>query len=307
MPLFSVIIPTYNRANMIGQTLDSVLNQQDIARDDLEIIVVDDGSTDDSDRVLSEYERSHGVRVVRQINRGEGAARNSGLQFATGEYVANLDSDDLWFPWTARTYRKAIEDHGRPSLVTGKQREFRDIAEVPRITEGKFEVEVFDDYYAGWDAWRFYGTSSFVVRRENLLEVGGFAGGWGVAEDADMGMKFGVSPGFVHFLSPATFAYRIHGGNIMNNPARVYAGISLLLDHEKAGHYPGGETRRKQRIEIITRHVRSLSLRCIKQRKSEMAWDLYWRTFRWHLRLGRLRYLGSFPIQALIAKFRTTG
>lgn len=71
MPLFSVIIPTYNRASMVRQTLDSVLNQQGIDRADLEIIVVDDGSTDNTPEVLANYSQHHGVLVVRQTNRGE--------------------------------------------------------------------------------------------------------------------------------------------------------------------------------------------------------------------------------------------
>jgi hypothetical protein len=304
MPLFSVIIPTYNRAGLIGQTLDSLLAQQDFPRDELEIIVVDDGSTDNTPEVLKPYQQQHGVIVVRQLNRGEGAARNSGFQYATGDYIANLDSDDLWFPWTARTYRDAIEQYNRPALVTGKQHEFRDPSELANVTAAPMNVEVFPDYYAGYDGWRFYGTSSFVIRREIAIAVGGFPGGWGVAEDADMGMKLGVAPGFVHFLAPATFAYRIHGGNIMNNMGRVYVGTSLLVDHEKGGHYPGGPSRRRQRRAIITRHIRACSLGCVHRGNSEMAWDMYWRTFGWHLRMGRLKYLAGFPVQAMAARFR---
>jgi hypothetical protein len=299
MPLFSVIIPTYNRAGLVGQTLDSLLAQQDFPREELEIIVVDDGSTDNTPEVLKPYQQQHGAIVVRQLNRGEGAARNSGFQYATGEYIANLDSDDLWFPWTARTYREAIERHNRPALVTGKQHEFRDPAELVGVTAAPMQVETFADYYAAFDDWRFYGTSSFVIRREIAIAVGGFPGGWGVAEDADMGLKLGVSPGFVHFLAPATFAYRIHGGNIMNNIGRVYAGVSLLVDHEKGGHYPGGPARRRQRLEIITRHVRACGFNCIGRGQQEMGWDLYWRTFGWHLRMARLRFLAAFPCRSI--------
>src|ERR1700742_4118116 len=99
MPLFSVIIPTYNRCAFIGRALDSVLSQEGC---DLEVIVVDDGSTDGTPEMLGRYDRQ--IQILKQSNKGPGAARNRGLQEASGEYVAFLDSDDLWFPWTGETY-----------------------------------------------------------------------------------------------------------------------------------------------------------------------------------------------------------
>ncbi len=87
----SVIIPCYNRADVIGATLDAVLNQH---RPPDEVIVVDDGSTDGSaDYVRTRY--GHRVRVIEQANGGPGAARNTGLQVAQGEYVEFMDSDDI--------------------------------------------------------------------------------------------------------------------------------------------------------------------------------------------------------------------
>jgi glycosyltransferase involved in cell wall biosynthesis len=103
MPLFSVIIPAYNRAELIGRTIDSVLSA---AGADLDVIVVDDGSTDTTLDVLAHYGRK--IRVLQQENRGPGAARNLGLKAATGDYVAFLDSDDIWFPWTIETYSRVI-------------------------------------------------------------------------------------------------------------------------------------------------------------------------------------------------------
>ncbi|HVO26477.1 MAG TPA: glycosyltransferase [Candidatus Margulisiibacteriota bacterium] len=93
MPRVSVVIPAFNRAALIRETLDSVLAQ---TYRDFEVIVVDDGSTDDTPPILAEYERDARLRVIRQANQGEGAARNAGIDAARGEYVALVDSDDVW-------------------------------------------------------------------------------------------------------------------------------------------------------------------------------------------------------------------
>lgn len=95
MRTVSVIIPTYNRAIYLGEAIESIL-QQDIQDCQLEIIVVDDGSTDDTKEVIKSY--GNRIRYLYQNNRGAGPARNRGLAAATGEWVAFLDSDDRWLP-----------------------------------------------------------------------------------------------------------------------------------------------------------------------------------------------------------------
>src|SRR5688572_32861418 len=89
--MISVVIPCYNQAHFLGDAIGSV-QAQTVA--DVDIIVVDDGSTDDS----AEVARRLGARVVSQPNQGQGAARNHGLRYATGEYLVFLDSDDRLLP-----------------------------------------------------------------------------------------------------------------------------------------------------------------------------------------------------------------
>ncbi|WP_435362194.1 glycosyltransferase family 2 protein [Haloarchaeobius sp. DFWS5] len=96
MPKVSVVIPTYNRADSVTRAIDSVLTQ---TVDDVECIVVDDASTDDTQAVLEQYEDEQRVRtLLHEVNQGGNAARNTGLDAAEGEYVALLDSDDEWKP-----------------------------------------------------------------------------------------------------------------------------------------------------------------------------------------------------------------
>jgi len=107
MPTVSVIIPNYNRANLIGITLDNLLSQ---TLQPSEIIVIDDGSTDNSVEVISSFGSK--VTLICQSNQGPGAARNVGLQVANGEYIQFFDSDDLCSLNKLESQVKALETTG---------------------------------------------------------------------------------------------------------------------------------------------------------------------------------------------------
>ena len=92
-PTVSVVIPTYNTANLLPDAVESVLTQ---TYRDFELIVVDDGSTDETPEVMGGY--TDDVRYIRKENGGSASARNRGIREATGQYVALLDADDLWLP-----------------------------------------------------------------------------------------------------------------------------------------------------------------------------------------------------------------
>ena len=109
-PQISVVIPTYNRGWIVAEAVDSVLAQ---TFSDYELIVVDDGSTDDTAEVLGEY--GDRIRVLRQKNKGVSAARNAGIRSAAGRYIAFLDSDDLWLP--SKLDRQMAFFHRNPDAV----------------------------------------------------------------------------------------------------------------------------------------------------------------------------------------------
>jgi len=106
--LISVVIPTYNRAWSLPRAVDSVLKQ---TFRDLELIVVDDGSTDYTQNILSSYQDSR-LRVIKQTNRGVAGSRNRGIEESRGDYIALLDSDDYWFNQKIRRHLEFTLDSG---------------------------------------------------------------------------------------------------------------------------------------------------------------------------------------------------
>jgi glycosyltransferase involved in cell wall biosynthesis len=145
MPLFTVVIPTYNRAGFIVETINSVLAQTD---SDFEVVVVDDGSTDDTQDVVARaFGKVDQVRYVRQANAERGAARNRGIREARGQYVVFLDSDDLMRPDHLSTLREIITERPSANYLATKYEFVRDgrvsSAGLEWIREGEYGTDFF--------------------------------------------------------------------------------------------------------------------------------------------------------------------
>src|SRR5215469_1652028 len=114
-PLVSVIVPCYNRAHIIARAVDSARDQ---TMQDWELVIVDDGSSDDIVGALMAYRNDERIRLVRHTcNRGEPAARNTGIQAARGRFIAFLDSDDVWLPEKLARQTKTIMAAPNPDFV----------------------------------------------------------------------------------------------------------------------------------------------------------------------------------------------
>jgi glycosyltransferase involved in cell wall biosynthesis len=296
MPLFSVVIPSFNRVTLLDATLKSVFAQHFT---DYEIIVVDDGSTDATMDYLQSLQ--HRVAILHQPNQGPGAARNRGARHAGGSYLAFLDSDDLWFPWTLEVYRDVIRKYNDPSFVTGRPYLFSDGDEWKTLNQSAMaESEGFVDSLAS-GGWRWWSASSFVIRRDAFTAAGGFTDEWGNGEDVDLTLRLGVAHGFVHITAPVTFAYRNHAASLKHDVTRTYATARLMVRAEHKGNYPGGGARARERRQILTRHTRAVTLLCLRQGLLGEAWMLYRATFTWNASLRRLKYLAGFPLLVVAA------
>lgn len=294
MPLFSVIIPTYNRVELQRQALASVLAQ---TFTDYEVIVVDDGSTD---RTWEELQAlGQRIHALRQDNAGPGVARNLGAKYATGDYLAFLDSDDVWFPWALNVVRDVIQDAGGPAIVSTKFMEFTSPPELVSVRNAPVITDVFSDYFASHESGYFVGAGTAVLRRERFLGSGGFTARRINAEDHDLILRLGTVPGFVQIRSPVMLGWRRHLGGATRNVRDTFEGCLHLAAQERNGTYPGGKLRMDHRREILTRHLRSASVECLRRGYRTEAWRLYRASFTWHVRLGRWKYLVGFPIQAV--------
>jgi len=295
MPQFSVIIPCYNSTRWVRRSLDSVFAQ---TGDDYEVIAVDDGSTDDTLSILNDY--GHKLTVLSQANQGAGVARNLAISHAAGDFIAFLDSDDVWFPWTLATYRELIAKYDRPAIIAGKPLRFKEDTELAgvNITE-PIDVRKYPNFYeAARDGFWFLLNGALLVRRDVFKSCGGFADRKINSEDTHFFMKFGMMPGFIAVMSPQLFGYRLHGANAIYKTHLNQAGCLYLIGQEKNAVYPGGVAMQDIRRTILTTHSRSASVACLKAGNFDQAWKLYAQTFRWNIALGRLKYLAGFPILA---------
>jgi glycosyltransferase involved in cell wall biosynthesis len=289
VPLFSVIIPTFNRGSLLKQTLESVWRQ---TFTDYEVIVVDGGSTDDTAAYLSTV--SERLSIFTQDNSGPGLSRNKGAEHARSEYLAFLDSDDLWFPWTLETVAELIAKHERPSLVSAQLVAFKDPSELDSVTNMPVKTEVFSDYFASSDRDCFVGAGMTFVLRDKFFEVGGFSAREINLEDHDLILRLGTAAGFVRIVEPPTLGWRRHDASTADQSLRSFEGCRHLIQNEQRGVYPGGKTRSVARRKIITRHIRPWALTLARTGSLSAACSLYNSTFVWNLSLNRWRFLLGF-------------
>jgi len=189
MVFFSVIIPVYNKARFIQNTLTSVLNQQ---FSDFEILLIDDGSTDESYSLIQAFEDPR-IRLFQQTNQGVSAARNAGIQEAKAPYIAFLDADDLWEPNHLSTLHKYCELLPNESLFntaktidTGNQLipahyAFAQTADYELVNF--FEASGIEP--ALW-------TSSVVIKKNAIDKVGNFDTTIKSGQDLDLWIRLGM-------------------------------------------------------------------------------------------------------------------
>ena len=179
--MISVVIPLYNKQSCIRSTIESVLNQ---TYSDFELIVVDDGSTDDGASVVAELSDPR-IHLVRKANGGVSSARNAGIRQATSEYIAFLDGDDLWEPEFLEEVNKMITDFPEAG-IWGTSYFF--LKQGTKFSAGK---PLPDGFYgiidnSSWNLAHVYCSTAVCCRKSALEEIGGFDERIAYGEDTEV-------------------------------------------------------------------------------------------------------------------------
>lgn len=300
MSKVSVIIPTYNRVNLICDAVDSVLNQ---TFKDWEIIVVDDGSTDNTREVLGKYTS---IIYVYQENKGRAEARNIGAKLAKGEYIAFLDDDDIWLPHKLKKQVDYLNSHPGICLVHA----FIEVVnEEGRLLpkETKKQVKLYRKAmklgytYEGMSQLCLMFTSTVMVRRACLDKIGLFDSRVEAFEDWDFYLRFALKYP-IATIPDALVNYRIHKAQTTRDEftrGRINLSMKHLAILESRPDFPNRDQMRHNLyiqlanayyIDMQLPKFRVYALKALKSHPSVL--------FRSRLGLQFLASLTPFIIQA---------
>ncbi len=226
MPNVSVIIPTYQLAHLVGQTIDSVLAQ---TYTDYEIIVVNDGSTDNTKEVLASY--GDKITAIHQENKGVAAARNTGIMASSGKYIALLDHDDLWLPNKLEKQIACLESNPKIGVVYSDIFYFNENGVYPYTYAQKNNILAFEQLWTLFVRGPIPTCSVVLMRRECLDEVGLLDETLVPVDDYDLWFRI-IKKWLLYFLNEPLVYYRRSATQQSNNEERML--LSLLRVKEKA-------------------------------------------------------------------------
>jgi glycosyltransferase involved in cell wall biosynthesis len=255
-PGVSVIVPAYNAGAHIRAALESIAAQRDAPA--IEVIVVDDGSTDDTGEQVDAFARTAAgavtVRLIAQANAGPSAARNRGIQASRADLIALLDADDLWPPERLHIQLALLAQHPQAGLVFGDCRGFAHDGQNPRT---QFEEQGLDDAfwggpvlvqdpYAKLIAVNYVPTGAVLARKDCLLAAGGFDESRRLVEDMDLWLRLALHGPFAYTRAVCQLK-RTHAGNVSADAeAMTLAFIDVL--QTQARQFPQELRRRGLRI-----------------------------------------------------------
>ncbi|MDL0429703.1 glycosyltransferase [Marinobacter sp. TBZ242] len=254
MAAISVITPTYNRAGFIGEAVSSVLAQ---TYQDLELIIVDDGSVDDTRAVVDAFLADKRVRYFYQENQGQSSARNFALAQSDGEFIAFLDSDDIW-SLDKLEKQVAVFDanpdidvvHGDEAMVD-EQGVVISLENMTRYS-GHISRQLLAD--------NSVSITTALVKRRCFDEMGGFDTSVGVADDYELWLRFSAKYRF-HYLPGIVASYRVMADQISSDKRRRFEANELIIKRflDRYGHALAPRDRRWGLARFYCRKARYLA------------------------------------------------
>lgn len=227
--MVSVIMPVHNGAQFLREAIESALAQDYTP---VEIIVVDDGSTDATPQILASF--GSRIRHIRQTNSGAAAARNAALQASRGEYLAFLDADDLWLPQKLRVQIDYLGSHPDVDLVASSWKVLSETADAVTLRDS-IESATALEIDAGRPGWLYnellmdcvVHTTTVVMRRRLMEKIGLFDVGLRRGQDYDYWLRASRVTQ-IHSLAAELSAYRLHAANSTWKPQMLNYGAIVL-------------------------------------------------------------------------------
>lgn len=224
MFLISVIIPTYNRAKFIAQAIESALSQPVTS---LEVIVVDDGSTDETSQIVQSI-RDPRLCYIHQVNRGKGAAINHGFEVSQGRYIGKLDSDDWYLPDALPELIVRLEQNPELGVAAGG---YQIVEQNGALIERVFPWKARPDLdIKTWVKGCPVLWQGALVRREWFEKVGGVDPRISGPDDWDFGLRLVAAGCKMDWVEKQIFNYRLHEGTSIKSDRRYYDEIMAILE-----------------------------------------------------------------------------
>jgi glycosyltransferase involved in cell wall biosynthesis len=294
VPAISVVVSVYNKRPYIRDALDSIRRQ---SFDDHEVVVVDDGSTDSGAELVEGCGLAR-LRLIRQDNQGVSAARNRGISEATAEWVAFLDADDIWNADHLRQLWKLATAYPAAALLANRFTEADPAIACPK-SSGEIDYRMTDSFIdeaARGRAWAF--TSAAMVRRQAVLDAGGFARNESRGEDIDLWVRLALAYPVATSSYVGAIYRRVEDGltvsHLVGEPDVAMRGISRRLVEDRAL----SPQLRQALQELFNRLSLSHAADCLLQGNSQAALGFLRgsrHTKYWPLRWWGLRALAALP------------
>ena len=297
-PLFTVILPTYNRATLIAKAVRSVLEQR---VEDWQLLIVDDGSTDDTRERLQEFFKDPRVSYLYQPNQGKSAARNTGIRAARGRYVCFLDSDDYWLPEHFTVLQKGISS--APQALTVFRTGMRTVGKNVEPKESAlYDPRHFDDAFTFF-ATHMVGIHTLAYPWE-VLQTYRYDTRFRYFQDSQLLLRVLRKYPLVQLPAVTAVYYRhsgqsatsaFGGGQLLDNLENNLAAIRSVFDNDQ----PLSAKHERLRRYMLSKKYYDYAAGALASGEIGLSWRLICKSIKLHrgLRLGKryLKYLLSIP------------
>lgn len=265
-PSISIIVPTYNRAEFIVEAVESVFAQ---TVTDWELIIVDDGSTDNTVELLEPFLADQRVTYQKQENQGQAVARQQALKIATGDYIAFLDSDNRWLPQRLELGLTALSNHSNAAVSYG---------DIITIDDNGIETSRHNmRRYSGAIAPQllrdnFVSMNTSLVRKSAIDKIGGMRAEVRRGDDYDLWLRLSAENEFIYI--PEFMAdYRVMDDQISSNKdGRFVSNREIVSNFHK--HYPHAVSALQRRRAWSSFFVRKASYEASTKRHVQALSDL---------------------------------